>query len=253
MVVSESDQGNIAAFEFKLGDEQTEFSGSVRMMSEVAFAFGVNLTTQERKDWQTLGRAAYVIDQYLDAEKDFPRPDIAPELFSGKPIPGVPLEFSQDCREWLERQPKERQIQISNYLTRIRLLVEEQTLATTASEVVVIRREESDLLAYILSLRMEDHEDAPARVKFNSWLIAAMRAGYLFDSLLDIKEDYENGASGLRPGLAASSKMAAYLLRETVIAARVSPIRVLGKGALVMMRYEFKKNHPDFADPNTVI
>jgi hypothetical protein len=241
-----------APFEVKLGDEQTEFSGSVRMMTEVANSFGVNLTAQERKDWQTLGRAAYVIDQYLDAEKDTHMSNISPELFSGRPIPGIPEEFSNDCREWLERQTGVRQAEINRQLTEIRLLVEAQAAATTASGVVAVRRREADLLADMLSLRPENREDARAREKFNSWLTVAMRAGYLLDSLRDIKEDYESGASGLKPGPVTSGKMAAYLLRETVVAARVSP-RALGKGALVMMRYEIKRMHPDFSKSDVVI
>ncbi|GEM_PF-1727319 len=253
MSTIEATEANVAAFEFKLGDEQIEFSGSVRMMSEVADSFGVNLTAQERKDWQTLGRAAYVIDQYLDAEKDTPMPDIAPELFSGRPIPGVPEEFSEDCKQWVERQTEARQAQINRHLAEIRILVEAQAAATTTSGVIAVRRKESDLLADILSLRPEGREDARARMKFNSWLTVAMRAGYLLDSLLDIKEDYESGASGLKPGLAASCKMASYLLRETVVAAKVSPKALLGKGAMVMMRYEFKKIHPDFSNPHTII
>jgi hypothetical protein len=79
-----------------------------------------------------------------------------------------------------------------------------------------------------------------------------MRAGYLLDSLKDIREDYESGASGVKPSLAASGKMAAYLMKETIRTARVSP-RALGKGAMVMLRYEVKKIHPDLSKPNTVI
>src|SRR5947209_4425416 len=112
-----------APFEVSLGDEHTEFSGSVRMMTEVANLFGVTLTAQELADWQTLGRAAYVIDQYLDAEKDMPRPDIAIELFSDKTILGIPEEFTIDCRDWLERQSEERQAAINQQLVRVRLLV----------------------------------------------------------------------------------------------------------------------------------
>jgi len=242
----------VAPFEVRLGDKNTEFSGSVRMISEVALSFGVVLTEQERRDWQTLGRASYIIDQYLDAEKNTPMPDIAAELFSDRSIPGIPEEFRNDCRDWLERQSEERQHEINSQLAEVRLLVEAQAAATSVAEVVRIRRREAELLANILSLSPEDRSDVVAREKFNTWLKVGMRTGYLLDSLLDIKEDYESGGSALKPGVVTSSKMVAYLLRETVAAACVSP-RALGKGALIMARYSIKKIKPDFSNPETVI
>lgn len=252
MSLAESIAVDTAPFEFSLGDEHTEFSGSVRMMTEVANLFGVTLSDEELADWQTLGRASYVIDQYLDAERDMPRPNIAVELFSGQPIPGVPTEFTYDCRHLLERQSQERQVTINKQLQRVRFLVEAQAAADTVPEVVAIRHEEADLLADMLSLNTEDQDDVSGRLKFNSWLALAMRAGYLLDSLRDIKEDYESGASRVEPRLKATAKMAAYLIQDTVVVAKISP-RALGKGAMVMARYEFRRMHPDFSKPGQTI
>jgi hypothetical protein len=237
---------------FKLGNETTEFSGSVRLLTEVAESFGATVTAQERQDWQTLGRAAYVIDHYLDAEVENPIPDIAPLLFSGHTIPGVPEEFTNDCQHWMSRQSENRQAHIQQQLGAVRILVERQAVATTPFEVVSVRREEAELLADMLSLRSENREDSIERKKFNYWLTTAMRAGYLLDSLKDIKEDYESGASGVKPGMTASGKMATYLLKETIQTAKISP-KALGKGALVMLRYEIKKIHPDLSKSDTVI
>src|SRR6266576_6519181 len=98
MSVAQPFEADIAPFRVNLGGEQTEFSGTTRLFTEVANAFNVDLRPQERKDWQTLGRASYIIDQYLDAEKNTPEPDIATLLFSGQPIAGVPIELTDDCR-----------------------------------------------------------------------------------------------------------------------------------------------------------
>lgn len=61
MSVVEATETDAAPFEVKLGDEQTEFSGTTRLFAEVAERFGVNLEPQERKDWQTLGRAELIL------------------------------------------------------------------------------------------------------------------------------------------------------------------------------------------------
>jgi hypothetical protein len=241
-----------APFEVRLGNEQTEFSGSVRMMREVAELFGASVTTQELRDWQTLGRTSYVIDQYFDVVKDDPTADIAVEHFSQLSIPGIPQQLIQDCVDWLERQTPERQVTLVDYIAFVRKMVEAQAAATTVPEVVEVRHQEADVLADILSLNPAGAADAEARDKFNSWMPLAMRAGYLLDSLLDIKEDYENGSSGVEPGIKASAKMATYLLKDTVEVTRVSP-RALSKGAMVMVRYQLKKMHPDFSQSEQVI
>jgi hypothetical protein len=241
-----------APFEVQLGDENTEFSGSVRMMTEVATLFGVSLTPQELKDWQTLGRASYVIDHYFDVVNDDPTADVAAEHFSKLSVPGIPNQLISDCVDFLERQSPARQLALVEYITLVRELVEAQATATTVPGVVEIRHLEADVLADILSLNTEGEIGAPARHKFNNWIALAMRAGYLFDSWRDIKEDYESGASGVEPGLVASAKMAAYLLKDTVTIARVSP-KAFAKGAMVMARYEFKRIHPDFSKPEQVI
>jgi hypothetical protein len=241
-----------APFEVRLGNEQTEFSGSVRMMREVAESFGVSVTAQELKDWQTLGRASYVIDQYFDVVKADPTADIAVEHFSQLSIPGIPPQLIHDCIDWLERQAPDRQVTLVEYIAFVRKMVEAQAAATTVPEVVEVRHQEADVLGDILSLNSEGTADAAARQKFNNWIPRAMRAGYILDSLLDIKEDYESGTSGVEPGLKASAKMAAYLLKDTVEVARVSP-RALSKGAMVMVRYQFKKMHPDFYKPTEII
>lgn len=240
-------------FEVTLGNEQIEFSGTNRLFAEVAEGFGVEVGPQERKDWQTLGRAAYVIDQYLDVVGGNVMPDIAPRLFSGRPIAGVPETLSEDCRSFLERQSPSRQTEIREMLDRVKPLVDRQAAAVSPDEVVAIREEEAELLANFLSLPAENRPDAVGRQKFNAWLVTFCRTGYMLDSFLDIKEDFESGASGVPPSFSARRVLAAATLRETIAAARQMPIRTLGKCAIVAVRYELKNQKPDFSRPNQAI
>lgn len=240
-------------FEVTLGDEQTEFSGTTRLFSEVALNFGVEVQTQEREDWQTLGRAAYIIDQYLDVERSDVMSDIAPRLFSGQPIPGVPEELSRDCRWFVERQSPTRQVEIQQQLERVILLVDAQAAAKLPDEVIAIRQEEAELLANLLSLLVEGRHDAEPRQRFNAWMSAFCRTGYMLDSLLDLKEDYETGASQVPPNFHSRRALAAATLKEASYARRTMSLKLLGKCAMVAVRYELRNKKADFTKPNEVI
>lgn len=242
----------VPAFEISLGNEQTEFSGTNRLLAEVAQEFGVILNGYERKDWQTLGRAAYIIDQHLDAEKNG-LSDIAPRLFSGEAVPGIPQEFTNDCRQLLERQNAARQMHIWHQLERVKPLVDAQASAVSATEVVKIRLDEADLLADMLSLPTDGRPDKTERQKFNAWLSAFCRTGYLVDSIKDLEEDFESGASGVRPSFQAKRILGSAALREVAAATRIMTARQLGKCAMVAIRYELKKQKPDFSRPSEVI
>lgn len=240
-------------FEVTLGNEQTEFSGSNRLFSEVATVFGVEVEPQERKDWQTLGRAAYIIDQYLDVERDDVMPDIAPRLFSGQPIPGVPEELSRDCRQFLERQSPARQAEIQELLVQVKLLVDAQAVAELPADVIRIRQQEAELLANLLSLPVDGRHDAQQRHRLNAWLIAFCRTGYMLDSFLDLNEDYSSGASRVPPNFHARRVLAGATLKEARSARHTMSLKLLGKCAMVAVRYELRNKKPDFTKPNQVI
>lgn len=242
-----------APFRINLGDEQTEFSGTSRLFADVATGFGVDMDAEERKDWQTLGRASYIVDQYLDVERDHIRPNIALQLFSGESIPDVPTQLTADCLEFLERQTEARQREIWQLLDQVKPLVDRQAAAESPDEVVSVRLEEAELLANLLSLPVEGRRDATARQRFNAWLRIFCRTGYMFDSFLDLKEDYLSGASGVRPNFRARRVIGAAVLKEALDATRTMSPRVIGRCAIVALRYEIRNKKPDFTNPDEVI
>lgn len=186
-------------------------------------------------------------------ERDVVEPDIAPKLFSGEPIAGVPAELSEDCRQFIERQTEVRQSEIRQRLELVKLLVERQAAAVTPAEVVRIRREEAELLTNLSSLATDGRHDVSGRHRFNAWLGTFYSTGYLLDSFLDVKEDFENGASGVEPNLHSRLVIGAAAMKEALSATRKMSPRLLGKCALVAFRYEIRNKKPDFKNPGEVI
>jgi hypothetical protein len=235
--------------EWREGDN-IQFSGTSRLLYEAAGAFGVELEEQEQRDWRILLGAGYIIDQCLDGEKAGTIPHIATMLFSGEPIDGIPREFQERCRQFVHRQTPSRQVEIMDQLGQIKGLVEAQATSESPHEVIEIRRREADIFASLLSLPAQDRSDASRRERFNSWLTSFSRTGYMVDSFMDIKRDFLSGESGVRPTLHSHRVLAAAALKETFGAIRKTPLSLIGKCAMVAMRYEARNKKPEFSGPS---
>jgi hypothetical protein len=226
---------------------ETSFSGSRYLFRSASEAFRVELTEQEDYDWRALLGGAYLVDHLLDIDKT----DIMPHInavISGRAIPTLHRDTQLSFRNYMLRQDKSRYDDIMQRLDGVSQFAQRQAEAKTADEVVEVRIEEADLLAHLLSLPTEARGDAFAREKFNIWLRGWSRCGYLLDTFIDMKFDYENGDSGVRPSTSSRTTVAAATARESLTAIRNTPLILIGKCAVVGVKYSLLNRKPDMTD-----
>lgn len=228
-------------------DRAAEFSGSRRLFTEVAHAFDVQLEDSEAEGWGDMLHLAYAIDQKVDIEQG-DVPTFIQKLLASKYDTGPTISVQTRFLEYMQRQPESRHETIIHRLGSIGLLAKEQAAADTVNKVVDIRLAEADLFSYLLLLPTENKPDKTQREKFNRWLAGFSRTGYIVDSLIDIKEDYQSGNTNLQPSITARAKLAKAATKEALNGIRQTPLKVLGKTILVALKYEFRSRKPDFSE-----
>ncbi len=102
---------------------------------------------------------------------------------------------------------------------------------------VAVRLEEADVLSALLSLRTSGQPDAAARKQLNAVIGAWSRTGYLVDSFVDLRSDYEGGESGIKPSAYSALIIASATARESVGAIRSVPLGLLGSCAMTGVNY----------------
>lgn len=231
--------------------ESRQFSGSRYLFREAAKAYKVRLEEHEDNDWRALLGGAYLVDHLLDVEQI----DIMPAInaiVAGELRDDLHTDTQARFANYMRRQPKDRYVDIMRRLGGVSAMAERQASATTAGEVIKVRLEEAELLAYLLSLPEDQRQDANGRRKFNKWLRGWSRAGYLLDSFIDMRDDYESGASGLEPTVKIRAQIGSTAAKEMARAAVKTPPQLLGKCALVGFRYLVLNKKPDltYVAPN---
>lgn len=225
----------------------TSFSGSRYLFNRAAEVFGVELTEQEDNDCRALLGGAYLVDHLLDIDKT----DIMPYLSSiiaGHGIPTLHQDTQVRFRNYMLRQSEASYDDIMRRLDGVSLFAHRQTEARTAGEVIDVRLEEADLLTHFLALPTDSRSDSAAREKFNTWLGGWSRTGYLLDTLMDLRLDYRNGDSGLKPSVDAYATIAAATIKESLPAIRNTPMRLIGKCAIVGFKYTLLNMKPEMTD-----
>jgi hypothetical protein len=112
---------------------------------------------------------------------------------------------------------------------------------------VRLRNEEAGIYSGLLALPVESRHDAAQRNAFNDWLDHFSRAGYLIDSLVDLKDDYQTGATSVRPSLHSRTVVGRHAASETIVTLRKTPYRAVGQIAMVGFRYQVLNRKPDLS------
>jgi len=226
-------------------------AGSRYLFADAAKAFGVHLDSQENDDWRTLLMLGYVIDELVDVDR---RQDIGQQLravLAGDSFQYGPPELPARFRAYMAAQTDTRQAEILARLDQVSGFVDAQANSTTVDELVAVQAQEAQLFAQVLSLPVEDRPDAAQRNRFNQWLQGFSRVGYLFDTLVDLQQDYEDGSSSVRPTFRAKAAIGRITIKESLAAVRKTPPRLLGKVAVVGLKYQFLGKRPNLSNPAT--
>lgn len=222
------------------------YSGSRNLFRDAAQLIGVDLQRQEDIDWGYLMEGAALVDHLLDTEKVSVVPEMR-RIGAGEYRPDLHLSSQRNFANYVGRQTVEKLDGMFDQLERVEKLVQAQREATKAREVVEIRVEEANILASFLSLPVGDTVDAYNRIVFNDWLVGFSRAGYLVDSFIDLKKDFVNGESGVKPTARARAVVGTAAVREGVAALNKTPPQLIKKCGATAVKYVMFNVKPDLA------
>ena len=204
----------------------TSIAKSALLFAGVAQSMGVDLTREDRNDWSVLHAAAYAIDGIVDEQRQDLDQRIAVFLDGGH-LEGASEQVSSALRGYVEKQPGERQAAVKRRIGMIGLYVARCTEAQTVDQLIAARNAEAGLFADFLSLPPSGNNDGEQRRTFNNWLHAFSRAGYLIDSLADLRPDYESGEVSVKPTIRNHAVLAKAALKESVNLSRLTPLKSL--------------------------
>lgn len=231
-----------------------QYGGSLVLFGEIASSFGVDVTPKDHQDWRTVLGAAMLLDHLLDNE------DQSSEVVDGTSnfVRSFHVAMQGNIRDdldyvtqvrginYLASQTPERQQTLYENVLVVDELTRQQRTTTDVHELVDARLAEADILASLLALNYEEGaSDAEARKSFNEWVRSWSRVGYTFDSLVDLKEDFENGEISVKPNLLAKAVIAKTVAVEGAVAVKRTPARAVAACAINGFKYVLKQRRPD--------
>jgi len=225
-------------------DEGTNYGGSRKLFRNSAHNFGVTLSQQEDYDWLAVMQTCMLVDHLADEEKT----DISVAfdgIFSGEMHENLDYDAQVRAHNYMHRQSEAKQQRIIELIAIVQALIKNQRDTSSVEELIEIRLSEATVLTELLSLNVSDSDDAEARANFNSWLSSWAAVGYLLDSLIDMKADYDNGESSVLPTKNSRLRLLKPLARESMKAIPATPVKVLGECALNGFNYVVRNNRAD--------
>ncbi len=228
--------------------------GSLVLFGEIARSFGVEVTDEDQQHWRSVLGAAMLLDHLLDVEdlsssngaerRDFVGSFVT--LMQGNLRDDLDRTTQVRAANYMARQTPERQQGIYGDVLAVDELTRRQRQTAKAGELVDIRLTEADILSSLLALNHEtDTPDASARESFNKWVQSWSRVGYTLDSLIDLKRDYENRESQVRPTVLARAVIARTVVVEGGVALKRTPARAMASCAVNGFRYVIKQDRPE--------
>jgi hypothetical protein len=228
-------------------DDGKGFGGTRALFREAARQFDVDLSKQEDYDWLAQFGACMLIDHLVDVEKtDLPL--FFNDIISGSIRDDLNPDVQVRAINYMGRLAPEARGRIFSQVAQVNKLVTAQRSASKATEVVDIRIAEADIFTSVVALEETDGMDESARKSFNAWLLGASRAAYLMDTMFDMRKDYENGETSVKPSAVARLQYAHAATREGLFALKRTPAGLIGKSALVAVNYVMKQRRLDVTE-----
>ncbi|CAN7570195.1 hypothetical protein LJR230_003995 [Trinickia sp. LjRoot230] len=187
--------------------EETGHPQGVATLANLATSFGVDVTHDDLRCWSLLLTISTALDVLVDEDGVA---DIAPhakQLTEGRPIKGVTQQEATRFASVFKSLSAQKQASIMQG-TALAAFAERQRDAKTVDAFRLVRCEEADMLAGILSMELRDGAaDRGARLAFNQWMTHFSRAANLLDSLMDLRADYEQGLISIPPSVSNRGKL----------------------------------------------
>lgn len=202
-----------------------------RMFTAVAEGFGINVIQQEYEWWRATLLAARCLDDIVDEQGIQDLSGHVNLLIAGKPIDGMSESEAMAFKEAYDKEPERKQAALRAIYMALPEFAVAKRQPQTLRDFLRVNNAEADIFAEMLFLDPKDTD----RLRFNGWMHAFSRVGYLADFVLDSKKDYEAGVVSVRPTRTQTAWLGAQALAQSLNLLRIAPARSyapLAKGVI---------------------
>lgn len=185
-----------------------QYRRGAEIFTMTAEQFGVDLAESQTVEWRLLLRAVYLLDNEMDANKSRSSSEItfdshaaAINAFPGEdhPISIQNWQLFESLRELSSNWPESKTIKVGKALNRWKNIKMLRRSLTSARDLARIGIREGTEAARVFEI----HDPRTgAEANFNEWLETFMQFGIIVDTAADMRVDFENGLTNVRPSFA---------------------------------------------------
>ncbi len=199
----------------------------VYSFKSLAESFGIEVREEHLEYWQNMLTIARSIDDIIDEDQPTSLSAEISKLLNGTPLKGMSQEETDKFLSIIVNASDERhdivmqgldvkeitgKVQMSSSPNEVMNLREEEgkilaqsindisekiRITRNPQEMLELRRQEGEFLGRIMT--MENPNNDPLITAFNKCIIELCINGYLFDSLVDLRDDFKNGITAVAP------------------------------------------------------
>lgn len=211
-----------------------------RLLVNVAGSMGVDVSEADAYQWRSMLRVTRNLDDLVDDNGILDIGGQLEELKKGESIGEIDSESAEHFKNFIDNHSHG-----DTLLHTISLLPEfarRKKAASSVEELDRAMRQEAVFFTPLLALELnEDQPDIQARQRFNEWLEGFVLSGYVFDWVLDMKKDFEDGSIQVEPSLVNRTKLAKSAISDLLRSVRKTPKRDFAKIGYVAFRNEVPK------------
>ncbi len=219
--------------------ESQEHRSVTNVIDKLATEFGVHTTEYDKNYWDTVATVTSAFYDMLDIDHIT---DLLPYLDKASKGQSVPYLSTNDAEKFAavystltpERKMRfRRACKLSDFAVR-------RSQTTTPESYIECILDESHLYSDLAKID-ERGKDSLERQRFNNWLPSFIRSGYMLDTLIDIRSDFKNGLTGVRPSLRSYAVISRATYNETVACISQAPAKVPFIMGTYALGWSFKK------------
>jgi hypothetical protein len=182
-------------------------------LDKFANAFGVSVNEGDRNYWINTTRILKTFDDLVDDERIYDVLPYVERVIAGQEIPNLSKTYSEQFSKMYQGLEPYRQDRFIKAAELGNIAIK-RCNSQSIDEYIDIILDESILCSDLL--KMSDRgTDKEQRCSFNKWLTLAGRAGYILDTIADMKKDYNEGLVRIKPSAGVYKSLAAAAIKES--------------------------------------
>jgi hypothetical protein len=161
----------------------------------IASRMGVSVVEADRQSWHVMAYTARALDTAVDAQGASvgDLEEFISDIKAGLPFAGYGSDMAHLFALLYPQLPEYKQKLIDSEAPTLVTFKETLVHTTSRTELIELKRAEAKLLSDMFAMDRFDLGDEKERLAFNKFIEKFMFAGYLLDTVTDLKDDVRNG------------------------------------------------------------